>query len=251
MPREKEMSFLDHLEELRGRLIKCLAFVVLFSVIAFFFSSRMIDFIAKPLPGVYFMGPVEALSVRMKIAMIVGVIVSAPVILYQLWQFVIPGLLEKEVKVVAPLVFFSTFSFVVGASFAFFIVLPNMVKFLLSFGTDKLHPWIKIDDYLSFIGYTTLIFGVVFELPVVSYFLGRIGIISSRTLRKGRRYAIVAIMIVAAVVTPTPDAFNMMLLAVPLYVLYELSIIVLLIQEARKKKKLKGGESKKPEASSL
>jgi len=251
MPKEREMSFLDHLEELRGRLIKCLAFVVLFSVIAFFFSSKMIDFIAKPLPGVYFMGPVEALSVRMKIAMIVGVIVSAPVILYQLWQFVVPGLLEKEVKVVAPLVFFSTFSFVIGASFAFFIVLPNMVKFLLSFGTDKLHPWIKIDDYLSFIGYTTLIFGVVFELPVVSYFLGRIGIISSRTLRKGRRYAIVAIMIVAAVVTPTPDAFNMMLLAVPLYVLYELSIIVLLIQEARKKKKLKIGDSKEPETSSL
>jgi sec-independent protein translocase protein TatC len=239
MPKEREMSFLDHLEELRGRLIKCLAFVVVFSVVAFFFSSKMIDFIAKPLPGVYFMGPVEALSVRMKIAMIVGVIVSAPVILYQLWQFVVPGLLEKEVKVVAPLVFFSTFSFVIGASFAFFIVLPNMVKFLLSFGTDKLHPWIKIDDYLSFIGYTTLIFGVVFELPIVSYFLGKIGIISSATLRKGRRYAVVAIMIVAAFVTPTPDAFNMMLLAVPLYVLYEISIIVLVIQEIRKKKRIK------------
>ncbi|MCJ7458932.1 MAG: twin-arginine translocase subunit TatC [candidate division Zixibacteria bacterium] len=251
MPREKEMSFLDHLEEFRGRLIKCLISVVIFSVVAFFFSDKMIDFIAKPLPGVYFMGPVEALSVRMKIAMIVGAIVSSPVILYQLWQFIVPGLLEKEAKVVAPLVFFSTFSFVIGASFAFFIVLPNMIKFLLSFGTDKMHPWIKIDDYLSFIGYTTLIFGVVFELPVVSYFLGRIGIISSATLRKGRRYAVVAIMIVAAFVTPTPDAFNMMLLAVPLYVLYELSIIVLLIQEARKKKKLKAGESKKPEASSL
>ncbi|OGC81241.1 MAG: twin arginine-targeting protein translocase TatC [candidate division Zixibacteria bacterium RBG_16_43_9] len=240
MPGEKEMSFLDHLEEFRERLIKCLVSVVIFSVVAFFFSAKMIDFIAKPLPGVYFMGPVEALSVRMKIAMIVGAIVSSPVILYQLWQFIVPGLLEKEVKVVAPLVFFSTFSFIVGASFAFFIVLPNMIKFLLSFGTDKLHPWIKIDDYLSFIGYTTLIFGVVFELPVVSYFLGKIGIISSATLRKGRRYAVVAIMIVAAFVTPTPDAFNMMLLAVPLYVLYEISIIVLLIQEARKKKKLKG-----------
>lgn len=239
MPREKEMSFLDHLEELRGRLIKSLISVVLFSVVAFFFSSQMIDFIAKPLPGVYFMGPVEALSVRMKIAMIVGVIVSSPVILYQLWQFVVPGLLEKEVRVVAPLVFFSTFSFIIGASFAFFIVLPNMIKFLLSFGTDKLHPWIKIDDYLSFIGYTTLIFGVVFELPIVSYFLGRINVISSATLRKGRRYAVIAIMVVAAFVTPTPDAFNMMLLAVPLYVLYEISIIVLLIQEARKKKRLK------------
>ncbi len=239
MPKEKEMSFLDHLEEFRERLIRCLVSVVLLSVVAFFFSSQMIDFIAKPLPGVYFMGPVEALSVRMKIAMIVGLIVSSPVILYQLWQFVVPGLLEKEVRIVAPLVFFSTISFVIGASFAFFIVLPKMITFLLSFGTDKLHPWIKIDDYLSFIGYTTLIFGVVFELPIVSYFLGRIGVISSATLRKGRRYAVVAILLVSAFVTPTPDAFNMMLLAVPLYLLYELSIIILLIQEVRKKKKLK------------
>jgi sec-independent protein translocase protein TatC len=115
-----------------------------------------------------------------------------------------------------------------------------MIKFLLSFGTDKLHPWIKIDDYLSFIGYTTLIFGAVFELPIVSYFLGKIGIISSMTLRKGRRYAIVAILIVAAFVTPTPDVFNMMLLAVPLYLLYEVSILVLVILESRKRGKTQG-----------
>jgi sec-independent protein translocase protein TatC len=114
-----------------------------------------------------------------------------------------------------------------------------MIKFLLSFGTDKLHPWIKIDDYLSFIGYTTLIFGAVFELPIVSYFLGKIGIISSKTLRKGRRYAIVAILIVAAFVTPTPDVFNMMLLAVPLYVLFEVSILVLILLERSKRKNAK------------
>ncbi len=234
------MSFLDHLEELRGRLIKCFAALILFSIVAFFFSDKLIDFISKPLPAVYFMGPVEALSVRMKIALILGVIVSSPVILYQLWQFVIPGLFEKEARVAAPLLFFSTISFLIGASFAFFVVLPYMIKFLLSFGTDKMHPWIKIDDYLSFIGYTTLIFGVVFELPIVSYFLGRLGIITSTTLRKGRRYAVVAIMIVAAFVTPTPDMFNMMLLAVPLYLLYEISILVLLLSEKAKKKKVEG-----------
>jgi len=239
MPKEKEMSFLDHLDELRGRLIKCFIAVIIFSIVAFFFSDKLIDLISKPLPGVYFMGPAEALSVRMKIALILGVIVSSPVILYQLWQFVVPGLLEKEVKIVTPLVFFSTISFLIGASFAFFVVLPYMVKFLLSFGTDKLHPWIKIDDYLSFVGYTTLIFGAVFELPIVSYFLGKIGIISSKTLRKGRRYAVVATLIISALVTPTPDAFNMMLLAVPLYVLYEVSIIVLIVLESRKRKKAK------------
>lgn len=240
MPREKEMSFLDHLEEFRSRLIKCLVALMLLSIVAFFYSDKLIDFIAKPLPGVYFMGPAEAVYVRMKIALIVGAIVSSPFILYQLWQFVVPGLLEKEAKVVFPLVFLSTISFLVGGSFAFFVVLPYMIQFLLSFGTDKLHPWIKIDDYLSFIGYTTLIFGVVFELPIVSYFLGRIGIISSAILRKGRRYAVVVIMIIAALVTPTPDIFNMMLLAVPLYLLYEISIIVLLLSERAKKKKRTG-----------
>ncbi len=239
MPKEKEMTFLDHLEEFRSRLIKCLVAVLIFSIAAFFFSDKLIDFIAKPLPGVYFMGPAEAVYVRMKIAMILGAIVSSPVILYQLWQFVVPGLLEKEVKVVVPLVILSTLSFLIGSSFAFFVVLPYMVKFLLSFGTDKLHPWIKIDDYLSFIGYTTLIFGAVFELPIVSYFLGKIGIISSKTLRKGRRYAIVAILIVAAFVTPTPDVFNMMLLAVPLYVLFEVSILVLILLERSKRKNAK------------
>jgi sec-independent protein translocase protein TatC len=239
MPKEKEMSFLDHLEEFRSRLIKCLVAVLMFSIAAFFFSDKLIDFIAKPLPGVYFMGPAEAVYVRMKIAMILGAIVSSPVILYQLWQFVVPGLLEKEVKFVAPVVILSTLSFLIGSSFAFFVVLPYMIKFLLSFGTDKLHPWIKIDDYLSFIGYTTLIFGAVFELPIVSYFLGKIGIISSKTLRKGRRYAIVAILIVAAFVTPTPDVFNMMLLAVPLYVLFEVSILVLILLERSKRKNAK------------
>ena len=239
MPKEREMTFLDHLEEFRSRLIKCLVAVLIFSIAAFFFSDKLIDFIAKPLPGVYFMGPAEAVYVRMKIAMILGAIVSSPVILYQLWQFVVPGLLEKEVKVVVPLVILSTLSFLIGSSFAFFVVLPYMIKFLLSFGTDKLHPWIKIDDYLSFIGYTTLIFGAVFELPIVSYFLGKIGIISSKTLRKGRRYAIVAILIVAAFVTPTPDVFNMMLLAVPLYVLFEISILVLILLERSKRKNAK------------
>ncbi|MDH4222779.1 MAG: twin-arginine translocase subunit TatC [candidate division Zixibacteria bacterium] len=237
MPQEKEMSFLDHLEELRNRLIKCLVSVMVISIIAFFFSDKLIDFISKPLPGVYFMGPTEAISVRMKIALILGVIVSSPVILYHIWQFVVPGLLCKEAKVVSTLLFFSTISFLIGGSFAFFIVLPYMIQFLLSFGTDKLHPWIKIDDYLSFIGYTTLLFGAVFELPIIAYFLGKIGIISSSTLRKGRRYAVIAILIVSALVTPTPDMFNMMLLAVPLYLLYEISIIVLFLQDRGKRLK--------------
>jgi sec-independent protein translocase protein TatC len=121
----------------------------------------------------------------------------------------------------------STIFFLIGAVFCYVMVLPMSMKFLMSFGTEKLKPMIQIKDYISFVSYMTLAFGAVFELPVISFFLGRIGIISARTFIKGRKYAIVIILILAAVITPTPDAFTQLMLAGPLYFLYEVSIIVL------------------------
>jgi sec-independent protein translocase protein TatC len=180
------------------------------------------------------MSPTEAFAIRIKLSLIVGVIVSVPVIFYQAWQFVVPGLLEKEVKIVIPVVVSSTIFFLTGAVFCFFLVLPVGLKFLLGFGTEKLSPLIKITDYINFISYMTLAFGAVFELPVLSYFLAKIGVISAPTLRKGRRYAIVIILILAAALTPGPDIFSQLMLAGPLYVLYEISIIVVMI--TRKKK---------------
>jgi sec-independent protein translocase protein TatC len=235
---QKQMSFLDHLEELRGRLIKCVISVFLFSIVAYFFSGRLIDFLTKPIPEVYFMSPTEAFSTRIKIALIVGIIASVPVIFYHLWQFVVPGLLEREIKLVVPVVFFSTFFFLVGAVFCFLFILPLSIKVLLGFGTPKLKPMIRIGDYISFISYLTLAFGAVFELPLVFYFLGKLGIVGSQGLAKGRKYAIVAILILSAVITPTPDAFTQMMLAGPLYLLYEVSIVVVKVVERKKR----GGE---------
>jgi sec-independent protein translocase protein TatC len=232
---KKEMSFLDHLEELRSRLIKCLISIFLFSIVAYFFSERLIDFLTKPIPEVYFMSPTEAFSTRIKISLIAGLIVSIPVIFYHLWQFVVPGLLEREIKLVVPVVFFSTFFFLVGAVFCFFFILPLSIKVLLGFGTPKLKPMIKIGDYISFISYLTLAFGAVFELPLIFYFLGKLGVVSSRTLAKGRKYALVGILILSAVITPTPDAFTQCMLAGPLYLLYEVSIIVVKIVEKKKR----------------
>ncbi len=236
-----QMSFLDHLEELRSRIIKSLYSVIILSVVAYIFSVRLLNFILRPLPGdqaVYFLSPTEAFSTRIKISLIAGIMLSVPVIFYHLWKFVVPGLFAKEVKVIIPVVISSTFFFLVGASFCFLFVLPVSIKFLMGFGTDKLKPMIQIKDYISFVCYMSLAFGAVFELPVISYFLGRIGLISARTFIKGRRYAIVIILIVAAVVTPTPDAFTQLMLAGPLYLLYEISIIVLKL--TAKKKPLPG-----------
>jgi sec-independent protein translocase protein TatC len=232
---KEQMSFLDHLEELRGRLIKCLISIFLLSIVAYFFSERLIDLLTKPIPEVYFMSPTEAFSTRIKISLIVGLIASIPVIFYHLWQFVIPGLLEREIKLVVPVVFFSTFFFLVGAVFCFFFILPLSIKVLLGFGTPKLKPMIRIGDYISFISYLTLAFGAVFELPLIFYFLGKLGIVSSQGLSRGRKYAIVAILILSAVITPTPDAFTQTMLAGPLYLLYEVSIVVVKVVERKKR----------------
>lgn len=229
----KEMPFLEHLEELRKRLIKSIFFVILFSIIAYFFSEQLIDFISRPIPNVYFTSPTEAFAVRIKLSIIVGIFASVPIIFYQAWQFIVPGLLEKEVKMVVPVIIFSTLFFALGAVFCFFLVLPIGINFLLGFQTEKLKPWIKIGDYISFVSYMTLAFGAVFELPVVSFFLGKLGIISAQTLKSGRRYAVVVILIIAAFLTPGPDIFSQVLLAGPLYILYEVSIIVVRLTQKK------------------
>jgi sec-independent protein translocase protein TatC len=234
-PQEKEMSFLEHLEELRRRIFKMLAAVVVIAVGAYYYSDKLIDYFTKPLPVVYFMAPTEAIMVRIKISMIVGVLVGIPVILYQLWMFVGPGLLKREIKIVAPIVLSATIFFLGGASFCFFLVLPYAMKFLLSYGTANMQPLISIDSYMSFAGMLILAFGLIFELPVVSFILGRVGIVTSRMLSRWRRYAIIIILIAAAILTPTPDMINQLLLAGPLYILYEISILVVWLTGKKRK----------------
>jgi len=230
----KEMPFLAHLEELRWRIIKSLVSILVFSVMAYVFSDKILDFLTKSIDNIYFTAPTEAFAVRIKISLIVGLILSFPVVFYQLWQFVVPGLMDKEVKTVIPAVIFATFFFISGAVFCFYLVLPVGIKFLLSFQTDKLKPWLSVKDYVSFVSWMILAFGVVFQLPIVSYFLGKVGIITHHTLSKGRKYAIVIILILAAALTPSPDVFSQLLLAVPLYFLYEVSIILVKVTNKNK-----------------
>lgn len=224
------MSFLDHLEELRQRLIKSLIAVVIFSIGAYFISEWLVNVVSAPLHevGVYFKAPAEAFLVRLKISIFAGAVVAAPVLFYQLWMFVGPGLYRSEVKIVIPIVLSSTIFFLIGGGFCFFYVIPLAIRFLLTFATENMQPMIMIGDYISFAGMMVLAFGLVFELPVASFILGRMGVIDHKLLAKGRKYSLIGILILAAILTP-PDVISQILLAGPLYLLYEISIVVVRI----------------------
>lgn len=225
------MSFLDHLEELRLRIIKCLVSIVVLAIAAYIFSDEIYAILQIPLyqavPDIklHYFKVTEGFTIRVKMSLLAGLIVSVPVILYQLWQFVVPGLYEREKRMVLPVVFAGTVFFLAGALFCFFVVLPRAIAFLSNVAFEGLEPTWMIQEYFSFMMRLLLAFGVAFELPIVSFFLGRLGIVNAKLMAKGRRYALVAIVTLAALITP-PDIFSQVVLAGPVYLLYELSILV-------------------------
>ena len=229
------MPFLDHLEELRRRLLKVGLACVAGAGISWFFVDYMIDILAAFVGQVYFMAPTEAFLIRLKLAIIMGIVLAVPVIFYQLWKFISPGLYESEKTTVIPVVIATTFFFLLGGSFCYFVVLPAALRFLMGYGTENMMPLISVANLLSFCAYMILAFGFVFELPIVAFFLGRIGLITHKTLRKGRRYALVLALVIGAILTP-PDPFSQMLLAGPLVILYEASIWIVWATGKERKK---------------
>jgi sec-independent protein translocase protein TatC len=230
------MPFLEHLEELRKRLLRSIMAIVVCALLAFYFSDEIMWFIIQPLEGV----PLNNMQVAgtfyayMKVSLIAGLLASLPIVFYQMWSFIAPGLYRHEKVTILPLVLVSTVLFLVGAAFCYYLALPMALQFLLNFSSDLIKNYITVDSYISFIGFLMLAFGLSFQLPILAYFLGRFGLISSRFLAKGRRYAIVIILAVAAIVTPTPDVFTQLMLAVPMYALYEISILVVKVSGRRK-----------------
>jgi len=225
---ESSMPFLHHLEELRWRLLKSFLAIVAASIAGFYFSDQIVKFMIAPLGDtkLYFTEVTGSFYAYLKLSLLTGVLAASPVVFYQLWAFVSPGLYNKEKMQVLPMVAISTFLFLAGAAFCYYAVLPYSLKFLINFSGDLLGPLITIGSYITFAGMLLLAFGICFQLPVAAYFLGRIGLISPAFLRKGRRYAVILILIFAAILTPTPDIATQLMLAVPLYVLYEFSIII-------------------------
>jgi sec-independent protein translocase protein TatC len=174
------------------------------------------------------------LVVRMEVALVVGIIVSLPVLFYQFWQFVAPGLLPNERKYVIPALLFTTFCFLLGTAFAYFILIPTVLPFLFSMGTDTIAAKININEYMSFALRLIIVAGCIFELPVLAFFLSRIGIVTPQFLRKYRAYGVVIVFIFSAIVTP-PDPASQMLMALPLLLLYQISIWISIIGYRKKK----------------
>lgn len=226
------MTLTEHLEELRWCVLKSILAVVLASGISYFFSDAIFAFVVAPLrqnlqPGQNLIGTsvTEAFFVEIKVALAAGVLFSCPVIFYQIWRFVAPGLSGGERKWVLPFVFCATFFFVSGAFFCYRFVLPVAFQYFIEqYESMGVSPAIRIGEYFTFFFRMVLAFGATFELPVFTFFLVQIGIWDYRFMLRSFRYAIVAIFIIAAILTPTPDVINQSLLAVPMLLLYALSI---------------------------
>jgi len=225
----EKMPFMEHLGELRVRIMRALIALLIGLGIALPFSERITDFLARPVTKLgyklIFTAPGEAFWVQMKVALIAGLFVAAPGILWQVWAFVAPGLYEHERKYALPFVVLGSLMFCAGGAFALFVVTPYAINFLLSYARATLQPMISIQNHIDFMLKFTLAFGAVFELPLILTILARIGVVNAKMLARNRKYAILGAFIAGAILTPTPDAFNQTLMAGPLIVLYEVGII--------------------------
>ncbi len=226
---DDKMPFMEHLGELRVRIVRALWGLLAGTAIALPFSERMVDWLARPVTklgyDLVFTAPAEAFWVQMKVGLIAGIFIAAPVILWQVWGFIAPGLHHHEKKYAVPFVLIGSIMFLLGGAFSLFVVTPYALTFLLSYARAGLKPMITIQNHIDFLLKFTLAFGAVFELPLALTLLARMGVVNHRMLAKNRKYAILGAFIAGAVLTPTPDAFNQAMMAGPLIVLYEVGIV--------------------------
>ncbi len=257
MPEEElRMPFWSHLEELRKRLIRSILWITVGFAVCFNYSEDILKLLMWPMnmkltllssfpylsiipnqvqQKLHYTTLIEPFWAHLKIALIAGIMLVFPLIMYQLWKFISPGLLPKERRYVGYFVFFSTLFFGIGVLFCYMLLLPFAVPFLLSYKTENLIAIIKIGDYIDFVLKFLLASGVVFELPLIIVLLSRMGIVSPEWLAKYRKYAFLAAFIIGAILTPTPDVFNQTILSIPIYLLYEIGIIASRIFGRKKK----------------
>jgi sec-independent protein translocase protein TatC len=226
---DDRMPFMEHLGELRVRIMRALYGLLAGTVIALPFSERIVDWLARPITRLgyelVFTAPAEAFWVQMKVGLIAGVFIAAPVILWQVWAFIAPGLHGHEKKYAVPFVLIGSVMFLAGGAFSLFVVTPYALTFLLGYARPGLKPMITIQNHIDFLLKFTLAFGAVFELPLALTLLARMGVVNARMLARNRKYAILGAFVAGAILTPTPDAFNQALMAGPLIILYEVGIV--------------------------
>lgn len=235
------LSFWDHLEELRRVLLRCIVVVAVFAILAFIFKDEVFFIIFAPknpdfLPSIFGAYPeVQLINteltrqfvVHMMTSLYVGIIVAAPYILFELYRFISPGLYENERRYTTPLVIASYVMFMVGILFCYFILFPITFRFLANYQVDEsIQNLISLESYIDTLVFLSLAMGIVFEIPILSWLLGRLGILHREDMQQYRRHAIVVILIVAAIITPTSDVITLSIVSLPMYLLYELSILL-------------------------
>ena len=223
------MHFLDHLEELRWRLLKSLISVLIGSVVTFYFIDVIIEFLIKPTQSLTNPMDLQVLKVqgmfmiKWGIALIGGFVLAIPVLTYQLWKFISPGLYLNERKYVGPLIFFTYLSFLVGLFFSYTVIIPFSLEFFTSIGVDQIENNFSINYYFNFVTWLMIGSGLIFELPVLVFILSVIGLLTPAFMSHYRRHSIVIILILSAFITP-PDPVSLVLMFIPLWLLYEISI---------------------------
>jgi sec-independent protein translocase protein TatC len=241
-----EMPFLDHLEELRWRIIYALGAVLVGVGLGFFLASKfdVIGFLAKPViplipeHKLVYTHPSEGFTIILDCAVTFGLVLASPIIIYQVWAFLAPALHVHEKRVGLGVLFSGVFLFVAGAALAYFVVVPLALPWLFGFAGPSLVPLITAEDYFNFLMAMVLTFGISFELPIVICALAALGIVTPQFLNKYRRHAIVLIIVIGAFLTPGDMVWTTIALAVPLYALYELSVVAALVIYRRKQKRL-------------
>jgi sec-independent protein translocase protein TatC len=240
----REMSFFDHLDDLRVRIMWALAGLIVGCIISGVFINQIMDAILlAPATNVGMklqnLRPFGQAFLYFKVVFATGIIIASPWILWNLWKFIAPGLYENERNWARRITFYTSFCFLAGVAFAYYVMLPGMMQFSVSFGSKNIENNYDVNEYFGFVTTTLLGAGLIFELPMLTYVLARFGIVSAALMRKYRRHAFVVILIVAAVLTPSPDPVNQLTFAAPLFVLYEISIIVARVARKKERKAAK------------
>lgn len=227
--RDKELSLVQHLTELRDRLMVAAIAVVITTAIAFFFTTDIIKLLILPAgPDVKLtsFNPTENFTTYMRVALFSGIALAMPVILYEIYAYIDPALLPNERRLALRLGPFILLLFIGGMLFCYFLLLPNAIKFLINFASDVFTNQLRASEYLSFVTTFILGMGLVFEMPVIIYALVRLGVVQRSWLAKQRRYVFLLVFVIGAIITPTPDPFNQTLVAVPMYFLFELGLFL-------------------------
>lgn len=253
MTDDAKQPFMAHLEELRRRLVACAIAVGVGFVVSYVFSERLFQVLIMPLKAVMpegerliFTNLPEMFFTYMKVAFLSGVLLMAPFIFYQLWMFVAPGLYQREKKYVIPFVVASTILFVGGSLFGYFVVFPFGFRFFIGFSNEYVKALPSVREYFSFAIKLLFAFGIIFELPVVIFFLTKMGMVTPEALRRQRKYAILLAFVVGAILTP-PDVITQFMMAIPLMALYEIGILVSVMARKKKEEKEKAEEAAEKE----